>query len=226
MSEDLVQARLLLVTILSLGTSTAGAQIIDSRGAGLGGGEPIAFTSLSVGWFNHSSLCDPDSNSCWEFGGAPQFRVSFEAPMGRGASIGIAGSTARVPMLYSGGVLSSCSRCDADANVSQVMGLIHIGGSGRGFQQVIDLSAGMTLFSSFRTTDGVRLEPSKTTSSFNFAVGYGFGYGITDRLQLILVQDYGLLIHKRMPGESSNTAQQSATRIGARYGLGSKRRGF
>ena len=222
-----MKARVLLVTVLSLGASAAGAQIIDSRGSGgLIGGDPIAFTSLSVGWFNHSSLCDPDSNSCWEFGGAPQFRVSLEAPMGRGASIGIAGSTARVPMLYSGGVLSSCSRCDADANVSQVMALFHIGGSGRGFQQVIDLSAGMTLFSNFRTTDGSRLEPSKTTSSFNFAVGYGFGYGITDRLQLMLVQDYGLLIHKRMPGESNNTAQQSATRIGARYGLGSKRRGF
>lgn len=218
--------RVLLVTMLCLGASTAGAQIIDSRGSALGGGDPIAFTSLSVGWFNHSSICDPDSDSCWEFGGAPQFRFTLEMPVGRGGSFGVAGTTARVPLLYSGGLLSSCSRCDADANVSQVMALFHIGGAGRGFQQVIDLSAGMTLFSNFRTTDGIRLDPAKTTSSFNFAVGYGFGYGITDRLQLMLVQDYGLLIHKRMPGESSNTAQQSATRIGARYGLGSKRRGF
>lgn len=219
-----MSGRVLLAAVLSLVTSSAQAQIIDSRV--VGSGEPIAFTSLSIGWFTHSGLCDPDSDSCWDFGGAPQFRATLEMPMGRGASIGVAGTTSRVPLVYVGNVLSSCSRCDADANVSQIMAMLHMGGSGRGFQQVIDLSAGMTIFSNFQTLDGSRLPPDKATTSFNFAVGYGFGYGLTDRLQIMLVQDYGLVIHKRVPGDATNTANQATTRIGARYGLGSRGRGF
>ena len=210
---------------MSLVTNAAHAQIIDS-GRGIGGGEPIAFTSLSVGWFQHGGLFDPDSESDWEFGGAPQFRVTLEAPMGRGAAIGVTGTTARIPLTYRGGLLNGCSQCDADANVSQVMATLHLGGSGRGFQQVVDASAGMTLFSNFRTTDGQRLDPDKSTTAFNFVIGYGFGFGVTDRLKVMLVQDYGILIHKRVPGSSTNTANQSTTRIGMRYGLGSKRRGF
>jgi hypothetical protein len=36
----------------------------------------------------------------------------------------------------------------------------------------------------------------------------------------MIVQDYGLIIHKRQSGSTNNTAQQSTLRIGARYGLG------
>jgi opacity protein-like surface antigen len=205
------------------GMAPAGAQIIDSRQ--IGGGQPIAWTSLSVGWLQHGGLCDPDSNSCWDFGSAPQFRASLEMPMGRGASIGVSGTTARVPLTYSGGLLSGCSSCDADANVSQIFGTVHIGG-GSGFAQVIDINAGMTLFSNFRATDGSRLDPAKMVSSFSFSVGYGFGYSFSDRMQITLSQDYGLVIHKRMEGDPNNTAQQSTLRVGLRYGLGSKARGF
>ena len=186
---------------------------------------PLAWTSLSIGWFTHSALCNPDG-SCWEFGGAPQFRATLEAPMGRGATIGVAATTSRIPLVFTGSLLGSCGRCDADANVSQAMATLHLGGSGRGFQQVMNAGAGVTFYSNFRSTDGARLT-DKSTSSFNFAIGYGFGYGVTDRFQVMLVQDYGLVIHKRIPGDATNTANQSTTRIGARYGLGSKRtRGF
>src|SRR5688572_1054968 len=209
---------------MSFVTNAAHAQIIDSRQ--VGGGSPIAFTSLSVGWFQHGGLFDPNSESDWEFGGAPQFRVTLEAPMGGGAALGITGTTARVPLTYRGGLLNGCSQCDADANVSQIMASLHLGGSGRGFQQVVDASAGMTLFSNFRTTDGQRLDPAKSTTAFSFVIGYGFGFGVTERLKVMLVQDYGMLIHKRVPGSSTNTANQATTRVGMRYGLGSKRRGF
>jgi hypothetical protein len=212
---------------VTVAPQVAQAQIIDSR-RGLST-EPLAWTSLSIGWMQHQGLCDPDSNSCWSFGGAPQFRATLEMPLGRGggASIGVAGTTARVPLTYSGGLLSGCNGCDADANLSQLMGILRIGGGGSSaFHQVIDISAGMNLYSNFRSTNGTKLDPAKTASSFAFTVGYGFGYSLSQRMQLMLVQDYGLVIHKRMPGDPNNTAQMYTTRIGARYGLGSKRRGF
>lgn len=211
------------VAVLVVSGATLDAQIIDSRR--IGTGQPIAWTSLSVGWLQHGRLCDPGSNSCWDFGSAPQFRATLELPMGRGATIGVAGTTSRVPLLYEGGVLSGCNRCDADANVSQVLANLRIGG-GSGFHQVIDVNAGATLFSNFRTVDGVKLDPDGMVSSFTFTLGYGFGYPLTQRFHLMLLQDFGLVIHKRMSGQTNNTAQQSTLRIGGRYGLGSRGRGF
>lgn len=206
--------------LLATAAASLPAQIIDSGRRGPG--EPIAFTSLSVGWLQHGGLCDPDSNSCWNFGSAPQFRVTLEMPMGRGASIGVAGTMAKVPLIYSG---SSCGECDADANVSQLMANLRLG-SGSGFHQVIDANAGITLFSHFRDVGGTKLPPDNTVTSFTFTIGYGFGYAMSERMQIMLVQDYGLVIHKRMPGDPNNTAQQSTTRIGLRYGLGTKSRSF
>jgi hypothetical protein len=214
---------LVVVGMLVGGVDVVRAQIIDSRARG--GGQPIAWTSLSVGWMSHADVCDPDANACWQFGGAPQFRATLEMPMGRGASIGVAGTHARIPLTYQGGVLSGCNGCDADANISQLLANLRIGGAS-GFHQVIDLNAGMTFYSNFRSTEGTKLDPSKPLSAFNFAVGYGFGYSLSERFQIMLVQDYGLVIHKRMPGSPGNTAQQSTTRVGARYGLGSRSRGF
>lgn len=220
-----MSGRTLRVTLALLMVSAVRmhAQIIDSRP--VGGGEPIAWTSLSVGWLQHGGLCDPESNSCWGFGGGPQFRVTFDMPMGRGATIGLAGTTARIPLRYDGGLLGACNGCDADANVSQIFANLHIGG-GTGLHQVIDLNAGMTLFSNFRRTSGEKLDPSGIVSAFTFDVGYGFGYPLSPRFQIMLVQDWGLVIHKRMAGQTTNTANQTTTRIGARYGLGSRRRRF
>ena len=126
---------------------------------------------------------------------------------------------------YDGGLLSACNGCDADANVSQIFANLHIGG-GTGLHQVIDVNAGMTLFSNFRRTSGERLDPSGMVSAFTFDIGYGFGNSLSPRFQLMLLQDWGLVIHKRMSGQTNNTANQTTTRIGARYGLGSRGRGF
>jgi hypothetical protein len=181
--------------------------------------EPIAWTSLSIGWLTHDSMCDQETNACWEFGDAPQWRGTLEFPMGRGATIGVAASTARVPLIYNGGLTgASCASCDADANLTQYFGNVRIGGSS-GFHQVIDLNAGATVFSNFRSTAGSRLG-GKAITDFSFAIGYGIGYGFTPRMQMMLLQDFGLVIHQRQTGTANRTAQQRATRIGFRVGLG------
>lgn len=213
--------RLLLGLVLVVaGAQVAEAQIIRS---GIRT-SPIAWTSLSIGWMQQGGFCDPDSSACWDFGNAPQWRATLEFPVGTGATIGAVGTIARVPLIYSSSGLSpnSCVRCDADANVSQIMGLLRIGG-GSGFHQVIDLSAGVSLFSNFRRSDdGSRLGPGEMTQAFTFALGYGFGYNLSPRTQVMLVQDYGLVIHKRQSGSADNTAQQATLRLGVRMGLGDR----
>jgi len=216
------QLKLALV-LASLLPAMAPAQIIEGP---IGRRGPTAFTSLSLGWFSQQGLCDAPSGACWDFGSAAQWRASLEAPLGRGASFGVVGSLARVPLIYQGGLsplpsgTNSCARCDANAQVYQILGTLHLGGSTVGFQQGVDASAGVTLFSNFRDQNGALLGPGKTVSDFTFMIGYGFAYGFSQNTSVMIVQDYGLVIGKRVSGQSSNSAQQTNLRIGVRYGLG------
>jgi hypothetical protein len=221
-----VNRRTLFVLTLSIaGAGIARAQIIQPRLRTT----PIAWTSLSIGWLQQAGFCNGDTGACYDFGSGPQWRVSLEMPMGMSGSttVGIVGTTAKMPLIYRGGSLplpsgaNSCSSCDADANITQILGLLRMGG-GTGFHQVIDVMAGTTMFSNFRSTTGTKLGNGKLTQNVSFGLGYGFGYGITPRTQINIVQDYGLLILKRQSGNSNNVAQQSTLRLSIRYGLGDK----
>ena len=207
------------VTLALLGVvHVADAQIIQS----VRRSTPLAWTSLSLGWLQTQSMYDASSNAGWNFASAPQWRATLEVPSGTGASFGVSGSMARVPLIYSGNC-SLLTNCDAHANISQIFGLVHLGGT-VGFHQVIDIGAGATLFSNFREDGtGTRLGTGKTTSDFTFAIGYGFGYGFSPRTSMMVVQDYGLIIHRRQSGSTNNTAQQAVTRLGIRVGLGERR---
>ena len=183
---------------------------------------PAAWTSLSVGWLQQGNVCGADASTCWDFGGAPQFRATLELPVGSGASVGIAGTTARVPLIYTSSLaLTSSCPCDANANVSQILGNLRLGG-GTGFHQVIDLSAGTTLYSNFRSTDGTRLGSGKTVSDVSFGLGYGFGYSLSSRAHVMVVQEWMLVLHERRPGSSENTSTQQTVRVGGRFALGEK----
>ena len=218
-AEEHVVRRFLWVGLLAGITQSATAQIIDAGGSGRRFGQPNAWASLGVGWLQQGGLCDPGSGSCWDFGSAMQWRGTLEYPMSRGATIGVAATTSRVPLRYQSALVCT-TPCDADANISQYLGQLHLGG-GTGIQQAIDITAGMTVFTNFRSKDtGIRLEPSKSVSTFSFGVAYGFAFPLRQNFLLTLTQEYGQIIGKRMSGRSSNTAQQNITRIGARVGLG------
>ena len=206
-----------------LGTTTVEAQIIQPTLRT----RPIAWTSLSVGWFQQDDICGADTGACWYFGGAPQFRGTLELPLGRTgeAAVGVAASTARVPLTYSGSLVlpGSCGTCDADANVTQLLGTFRYGsGSSGGFHQVIDLSAGTTMYSNFRGTDGTKLGTGKSVNAVSFGLGYGFGYSLSPRTQVILTQEWMLVLHKRQAGTAENTTSQQNIRIGGRIALGEK----
>ena len=205
-----------IVALLATRASAADAQIIDSRGGGRAGA-PRAWTSLFAGYLQHQRLCDPDSGACWNFGSGLQWRGTLEFPVGNGVTLGVVGTRARLPLIYESGLLG---QVDADANVNQVLGQLRIGG-GTGIHQVIDVTAGMSMFSNFqRESDGEALGPGGTKKNWTFALAYGFALPFRPRAQLILLQEYGLVIGKRVPNQSGNTAQQQTTRLGLRLGLG------
>ena len=210
-----------LSVALATAATTADAQIIDpgrDRPRGFVG-QPKAWVSLFAGFAQHQGLCEPESESCWSFGDALQWRAALDFPIGNGAQIGVVGTHAKMPLIYSGGLLSGCSGCDADANVSSLLGQLRIGG-GSGIHQVIDVTAGMTLYSNFRRTDGTRLDPERTVSNWTFAIAPGIALPLSPRAQVILAQEWGIVVGKRVSGRSTNSAQTQTLRLGFRYGLG------
>lgn len=208
--------RALAALVLILCADIAHAQIIRPQ---IGGSRPRAWTSLAIGWTQQQGFNDPENGAAWDFGSGPQWRASLEFPMGfgGGTTVGVVGTMMKMPLIYSG---PSCSRCDADATISQLFGALRMGG-GQGFHQVIDLAAGTTMFSNFReSTNGTQLGNNKITQNFTFAIAYGFGYGLSQRAQIFFTQEYALQILKRVPGSADNTARQTTLRFGGRYGLG------
>lgn len=192
----------------------AGAQIIRP---GMRSQEPTSWVSLGVGLQNGFGLLDGTTNSAWQFSDATQYVVSLEKVLSGGTTLGVRGSHAIVPLYYSGS-----ENTEADANVSQVMGVLHVA-SGREFHSVLELSAGATLYSNFRsrTTDR-RLAPTAVDADFAFAFGYGFGYNFSPRFGIDIVQDVSTSLHQKtglIAGESSSV-RFSATRLVGRVGIG------
>lgn len=209
---------LLLLAFVSLAApAVAGAQI--SRRGGYGLGEPSAYASLGVAYVNGFSVHDGSTGSYWDFGDAMQYVASLEKRVSGGTSIGIRGSTARMPLRYS--TTSGAINTDADANVSSLAAVLHIT-SGSPLHTVLELSAGATLYSNFRArgTDA-RLAPDSDTD-FNFGFGYGVGYNFSPALAIDVVQDLTTVIHQSTGlGASENTSVRvNGTRFVVRLGIG------
>ena len=210
------------LTVLMLLTAAAGARAAaQERFPVMRRSGPTAWASLSVGLLQVSTMYDPTSNSDWDFGNIVQFRGSLEREIQRGASLGAVASFARAPLTYFG---PECvAGCNADAGVWQALALFRIGGGGMfGLHQVIELEAGATGFTNFRENSGVALSPRSVVDP-TFNLGYGFGYSFSPSAQLTVVQQFGLIVHRkgdRPAGDQSNVPRTSVTRIGVRLGLG------
>jgi hypothetical protein len=208
--------RLLFALALVLPAADAGAQII--RQPRMRTLEPTAWFSIGAGLQNTFGARDGTTGSTWEFGDATQYVASIERVLSGGASVGVRGTHARVPLRYTGTTTG-----DADANVSQVLGVLHVA-SGREFHSVLELSLGATIFSNFRSrTADERLEPTSDTD-FTFAFGYGFGYNFSPRFAVDLVQDMSTAMHQKTnlgAGEGSSIRINS-TRLIARVALGGR----
>jgi hypothetical protein len=194
----------------------AGAQIIRP---GMRFREPTAWASLGAGFQNTFSVRDGTTGSVWSFGDGIQYVAALEKTVSGGISFGVRGTHARLPLRYSGVEVT-----DADANVSQAVGLVHVA-SGREFHSVLELSLGATIYSNFRSrTTDERLEPRSPDTDFTFGFGYGFGYNFTPRFAIDAVQEISTALHQKTnlsAGEGS-TVRINSTRIVARFGLGGR----
>jgi len=198
----------------------AEAQIIRPR---FQVGQPAAFISFGMALQQGWSVTDGVSNSVWRFSDATQYVGSIEKALSGGASIGLRGSYAKVPLQYqprSGGdvILQE----DADANVSELFGTLHVA-NGRGFHSVLELSAGATMYSGFKArSDGRRLNGDGNDLDFTFAFGYGFGYAFSPTFTVDVVQDVATSLHQKTDltsGDDSSTRLHT-TRLVGRIGFG------
>ena len=196
--------------------------------------EPAFWVAGSVGYFQLQGIAYSRSNSAWNFSGTVQYSASLDYSMGRGASVGVTGAYARMPLLYESldgspisGVAQSAqdaTRADAHADVTSLMATFHLGG-GEGFHPVFDAALGATRFSGFRTDRGTQALRPPSDLDPAFTIASGVGYATSARTEFTLVQEYGNVFHQRgtLPNNVRTNAQQLTTRLGVRLGLGSRR---
>ena len=189
---------------------------------------PIAWGSLSVGMIQFDrTIVDGRTESTWDFATTIQYRGSLEKDVGNSGGVGIVIGLADAPLTYRSAAVPECSTgCDAHAKIWTIMGGFHMGG-GIGFHQIIELSAGATIYRDFAADEGdVSLPPESPDKDISLSVGYGFGWGFSERMQLMLVQDASYSLHQRdgLSGGQSSNSTQYITRLGVRVGLGSRTR--
>lgn len=186
------------------------------RPGGVRSQEPGAWASFGVASVQGFTVTDGSTGSLWQFANATQYELALEKALSGGASIGLMGTTARTPLSYNG--------ADADANVSQILAILHVA-NGRQLHSVLELSAGTTLYSNFRArSTGAPLPPSSPDADFTFAYGYGVGYAFSPALSVDVVRDATTVLHQRtgLAAGDNSSIRINATRLVARFGLGGR----
>lgn len=209
------------IALLSLFIAAeSGAQVI--RRGSLGTPPPSLWVSGTAAALQGWTVTDGSTGSRWAFGDGMQVGASLEKAYS-GFSVGLRGNTAMLPLSYRGFTSTGAPlTADADARVSQLLAGVHVSG-GRGFHSVLELDAGATNYSSFRSRTGDKLVPDSDTD-FTFAFGYGVGFGFSNRFTIEVVQDLTTVLHQGtgLGGAESTNARINSTRIVGRLGLGQR----
>lgn len=218
--QPLLARLLALVIALVLGvtfvTPEGAAQILQLPGKR----RDVLWTTAWAGYYDPGSMADGRTSSDWLFSDGLAWRGTLEYGLGGGSSIGVVGTFARLPLEVRS--RTGPQSRDADGDILSLQALFHAGG-GAGLHQVIEVSGGVIEFRNFRARgSGEQLGPPDGDRDLTFSLGYGFGYGISGRAQIALVQDFGYTFHQRdgLPASSSRTTMNRSTRIGLRLGFG------
>jgi hypothetical protein len=208
--------QLLALALFPILSHSAGAQII--RG-GLRFQDPSVWVSAGAASLSGFTVTDGSTGSVWQFGNGAQYTASLEKTLSGGTTLGIQGTTARLPLSYS---RSSGIPVDADANVSQLLALLHVS-SGRELHSVLELSAGATVYSNFHArSTGIELPPTSPDADFTFAFGYGLGYNFSPSFSIDVIQDLTTALHQHtgLNAGDNSSVRINGTRIVARFGFG------
>jgi hypothetical protein len=199
-------------------------------------GDAGVWVSAGVGGFRANGVNDGATASTWDFGNSTnfQYRGSLEKGLANGSSFGIAGSYAHVPFAYSADLLrplpagtsgTRCASCNAHLDMMTLVATFH-SGSGVGLHQVLELSGGVVAYRNLKQdSDGAKLAPGGGNIDPLFSLGYGFGYGISDRTNIDFTYDYfTYAIHERtgLSNGTSNTTSMPSLRLALRMGFGSR----
>jgi hypothetical protein len=193
---------------------------------------PDYWITAGVSGFRANVVNDGASASTWNFGNSTNFayRGSIEKGGNNGSSFGLAGSWSHVPFQYTstgavlatGGAQCLGGSCDAHLDLMTLVATFH-SGAGMGFHQVLELNGGVVAYRNLkRDSDGAKLAPTGGNIDPLFALGYGFGYGLSDRTNLDIISDYSFAIHERkgLSNGTSNTNSMPALRLSLRMGFG------
>ena len=220
--------RFILAVFMLAGTvSSASGQIIRAPR----GGEPPWIITATLGFLQAETIFDGSTGSAWDFGSALQYRVAVERRLGDQAALGVSVAQASVPLRYflagestpsTTPCAGSSSSCDASSDMVTVAASFSAGGS-YGLHQILNLGLGISFFDNFREDgSGQELAPLSGDKDFYMNLGYGLGYGISNRLAVALVQDASFIVHQRtgLSGNSSSFHRLLVTRLGLRLSLG------
>jgi hypothetical protein len=195
--------------------------------------DPSVWVTAGIDGFRANVVNDGVTSSTWNFGNSTnlQYRASLEKGMRSGSSFGLAGSWGHVPFEYSStGIIppagggTQCAQCDAHLDLMTLVAAFH-SGAGVGLHQIFELNGGIVAYRNLkRDSDGAKLAPAGGNIDPLFSVGWGFGYGLSDRSSIDFTSNYTIGLHERkgLSNGASNTNSMPSLRLSWRTGFGNR----
>lgn len=177
-------------------------------------------------------ITDGASRSIWSFGtdATWQGRASLEKALDEFTTFGIVGAYGAASLLLrpiqagdSTGLPATCQvECPASAEVWTGMLQLRSGG-GEGFHTFFEANGGATAFRNFRTkSDDMPVAAIKNTIDLSGTLGIGFGYSLSRRTVIAVVQDAGIGMHSNdaLPAGTSRYWKTRTLRASLRLKFG------
>lgn len=228
-------ARLYAFLLLMLAPlSVAGAQI---RGGSIASPPSRWLLTLGASAAIIGDINDGATQSTFKFGSDPVmlYRAAIEKALDEATSIGVAVAYGKVdvgvvPFVIvdrSGGLVDdvfprpgTCADgCDAQTDFYQALAQFRSGG-GPGFHTFFEANGGVTSLRNMTTkTEGDAFDAVKGKLDLTGTLGAGFGYTLSQKLAITLVQDFGIGYHSKddLPSGTSRTWRIRNTRAALRF---------
>ncbi len=175
---------------------------------------PVALAA-SVGYVQTGSRADGPSGTTWALSDAVQYRLGLERGM-RSGLIGVAVSMTEFPVRRVGAGVSPTS--DGTVRLLQYLATFRTPET-PGAHQIIELSTGLAQWGNYSGTDVLTAAEAKTQNAWALQIGYGFGFSLSDRTSVTLVQDLATVIGSKdgLQAGESRSVRQYTTRLGLRW---------
>ncbi len=176
-----------------------------------------------------SDVNDGATGGTWKFGSDPValYRGSIEKSLDEATTIGIAVAYGKAdftltPFVSAGSpttpVAPCVTGCESQTDIYQAMAQFRSGG-GEGFHTFFEANGGVTSFRDPRSKVGQTPLGTKSNSlDLSGTLGGGFGYTLSQKLTVQLVQDFGIGFHSKenLPSGTGRSWRIRNTRVALR----------